>query len=314
VTAIQPAGLRPASRDGLAVGLVLLSSLLFVLGYALSKSLIVTFGLTSLQVTFLRCAVVLAAVFAMLPWPRTGVTWQRIWHPPRAWEQRVAAAALMGSVVLSVIAFGLLPVTIVTSLGFTAPLLLTAFSGLVLKEHVTLNRWLATGIGFGGMLLIVQPGAAPLSWGTVAALGSAFAYAGYQLIARRLRAVASSLDTVVQLAVMGVVTLAGAMAVFWRPLSAAAFGVLLLATLILTVALFCIAAALRRGEASRLAPWQFSGLLWAMLLDWLMFDTLPSVASGVGGVLILAGGFLAGSSRVRSNSAVLGGRVRVKPP
>ena len=289
-----PAETRRQAQAGLtAIGLVLLSSLLYVVGYGLSKALVTTYGLTPLQVTFLRCALVLAAGCGAAAWPHSRLTWRRILNPARAWEQRAASAAVVCSIYLSVLAYGLMPVTDASALGFMTPLLLTALAGLVLRERVSLNRWLGAAVGFGGMLFIVRPGAGVVPIGLAASVGSALAYAFYQVFIRRLRDVATSFDSVIQVALAGFVLLAGAMAVSWHPISLAAFGVAAAATAVQTAGLVCIVAALRRGEASQLAPWQFSGLLWAVLLDVVAFALPPSIGSLVGCALILAGGFLA---------------------
>lgn len=288
------------SAGTLAIGLTLLSSLLYMLGYSLSKSLVGTYGLTPVQVTFLRCVLVLGAGAVALGWPqRTGVTWARLWRPVRAWEQRAAALALVASNILAVLAYSLMPVTQASALGFTAPLLLTALGGLLLRERVSAARWLGAGLGFAGMLLIVRPDGSPAMIGIVASIAAAMTYATYQILVRRLRDVANALDTALQVSLVGAIVLAGAMTLFWRPIGWDAAGVVILFTVVQTAALASIAAALRRGEASRLAPWQFSGLLWAMLLDAVMFGGMPSMGSAAGGLLIILGGLLAqyGSAR-----------------
>lgn len=286
---------RPGPQTWLAVGFVLLSGLLYVLGYSLSKALVGTFGLTALQVTFLRCVLVLAASCAALPWPRTGVTWKRIWRPVRAWEQRAAAAALVVSNALAILAYSMMPVTAASALGFTTPLLLTALGGLLLRERVSAGRWLGAATGFAGMLLIVKPGTNAAWAGVAASGGAAVTYAAYQVLVRRLRTVATSLDTAMQVALVGVVLLMGTTFMFWRHVGWTALGAVLVFTVVQTAALASIAAALRRSEASQLAPWQFSGLLWAMLLDAAMFGGTPSVGSLLGGALVIGGGLLAQS-------------------
>lgn len=246
---------NPAAR--VAIGFVLVSGLLYVLGYSLSKVLVSTYGLTALQVTFLRCALVLTASCAALPWPQTGVTWERLWRPARTWEQRAAAAALVASNAFAVLAYSIMPVTAASALGFTAPLLLTALGGLVLRERVPIGRWLGTAAGFAGMLLIIKPGTSPAAFaGIAASVGAAATYAIYQVLVRRLREVATSLDTAMQVALVGVILLAGTMFAFWHQVGWTAFGVVLVFTVVQTAALASIAAALRRSEASRLGPWQ----------------------------------------------------------
>ena len=188
---------RQGGRAALiAIGFVLLAGMLYPLGYSFSKVLVRTYGLTPLQVTFLRCFVGLMASVAVLPWPRSGVTWRRIWHPPQAWEQRAAAAALVASNVLAIIAYSVMPVMVAAAVGFTAPLLLTVLGGLVLRERVQAGRWLGTAVGFAGTLLIVKPEGTTAALGIAASFGGALTYALYQVLVRRLRQVASSLDAI----------------------------------------------------------------------------------------------------------------------
>ncbi|WP_298951477.1 DMT family transporter [uncultured Methylobacterium sp.] len=276
-----------------AIGLTILAGLLYVVGYALSKSLVTDHGLTPLQVTFLRCAVILVVGLCAAAWPGGRLTWRRLVRPEKAWEQRAAAAALVVSNALAVLAYALMPVTAASALGFTAPLMLTLLSVLLLRERVPPGRWLGTLLGFAGMLLIVRPGGEASWLGIAAAFGGAVTYALYQVLIRRLRDAATTLDTILQVALVGVVLLAALVAADWRPVSAETAALVLLVTVVQTAALACIAAALRRGEASRLAPWQFSGLLWAMALDAVLLHVVPSLGSLTGGGLVIGGGVLA---------------------
>ncbi len=155
----------------------------------------------------------------------------------------------MASNALAVVAYGLMDVTAASALGFVAPLLLTALGGLVLRERVSAPRWLGAGIGFVGVLLVVGPWHGASAVGIAAALSAAGAYAVYQILLRRLRDVATAMDTTMRIGLVGVVLLAGAMAVFWRPLGPEAFALVVMFTAIQTLALACLAAALRRGEA-----------------------------------------------------------------
>lgn len=281
------------NRTATAIGLILLSSLLYVLGYSLSKHLVVTDGLTPLQVTFLRCTFVLGGSAVAAAWPSSGVTVHRILRPTRPWEQRAAAASLVVSNALAVVAYGLMDVTSASALGFVAPLLLTALSGLALREQVSAFRWLGAGMGFTGVLLVVGPWQGASAVGMVAALAAACAYAVYQVLLRRLRDVATAVNTTMQVGLVGAVLLAGGLVTFWRPLGLGPLLLAILFTAIQTAALACLAAALRRGEASRLAPWQFTGLIWAMVLDAIMFSISPTIVSLIGGGLIVAGGIAA---------------------
>jgi len=294
---MAPEGPRATGRDRggvpAAIGLTLLAGLLYVLGYALSKSLVTDHGLTPLQVTFLRCAAILLVALAAAPLPRIGPGWCRLLRPARAWEQRLAAAVLVVSNALAVLGYALLPVTAASALGFTAPLLLTLLGALLLRERVPAARLLGTGLGFAGMLLIVRPDGDADALGVAMSSLGALTYATYQILVRRLREAATALDTILQVALVGTLLLAVPVALDWRPVGAAAAGLALLVAAIQTAALASIAAALRRGEASRIAPWQFSGLIWAMALDTLLFGASPTALGLAGAALIIGGGALA---------------------
>ncbi|RYB01569.1 DMT family transporter [Lichenibacterium ramalinae] len=283
-----------------AVGLTLLSGLLYVLGYALSKILVAHHGMSPLQVTFLRCVVILLVGLVAISWPGNRMTWGGLLRPEKAWEQRAAAAALVASNALAVLAYSLLSVTSASALGFTAPLLLALLGGLFLHERVSLGRWLGTVVGFVGMLLIVKPGGEASLFGIVAAFGGALTYAVYQVLIRRLRDVATTLDTLMQVALVGVVLLAVPVAADWRSLDLSSVGLTVAVAVVQTAALASIAAALHRSEASRLAPWQFCGLLWAMMLDALVLHATPTFESLVGAVLVMAGGVLAQALKART--------------
>jgi drug/metabolite transporter (DMT)-like permease len=237
--------------------------------------------------------VILVVGLGAAAWPGGRVTWRRLMRPARAWEQRAAAAALVASNALAVLAYALMPVTAASAIGFTAPLMLTLLGGLLLGERVPPLRWLGTLLGFGGMLLIVRPGGEAGVLGIAAAFGGALTYALYQVLIRRLRDAATTLDTILQVALVGVVLLAAPVAADWHPVNAKAAGLVVLVTAVQTAALACIAAALHRGEASRLAPWQFSGLLWAMALDALLLHVAPTLGGLAGAALVIGGGVLA---------------------
>jgi drug/metabolite transporter (DMT)-like permease len=143
------------------------------------------------------------------------------------------------------------------------------------------------------MLLIVRPGGDADALGIAVAFGGALTYAFYQTLIRRFRGAATALDTIMQVALVGVILLAAPVIADWRPVGVQAAGLVLVVTVVQTAALASIAAALRRGEASRLAPLQFSGLLWAMALDVLAFEVMPTTGSLIGGVLVIGGGVLA---------------------
>lgn len=293
-----PTDAPPVRSSWKAVWLTILSGLLYVVGYTLSRNLVVDHGLNPLQVTFLRCVVVLGTGILMVVASWGNLTWRRLLLPPGAWMQRGAAALLVGSNVLAVLAYSLMSVTAASALGFTAPLMLAVLGGLILRERLSAGRVLGTLLGFVGMLTIVRPGGDASTLGIAAALGGAATYAVYQILIRRLRNSAATLDTLLQVAIVGTVLLGPLMIVDWRPIGLVAAGLVLAVAAVQTAALACIAAALQLSEASRLASWQFTALLWAMALDAFLFQIVPTLVGLAGCALIVVGGTLAQRTRI----------------
>src|SRR4051794_33933805 len=245
-----PGALRPGNaargRMTSAILFALLCNLLYAVGYAPAKLL--SGSLDPLEITFLRSALVLVAAMGVTGLrPGTGAAWRHALAPPRAWDQRLAALALIASTTISVFGYALLPVTEASALGFTGPIILTASGALLLRERVDGRRWAAVGCGFAGMLVMLRPwdsgGGGLLGWPSLVPVAAALAYALYQVLVRRLRGVAGANDALVQGALCGVLLLALPALVVWRMPGAAVLALVLLFTTVQTAALAALAAA-----------------------------------------------------------------------
>lgn len=279
------------SQSLLAILLTLAAAALYTLGYALAKLLSAT--LDPVQITFLRSAIVLAGAALWLPRladPAGAV--RRLLSPPRAKDQRLAAVALIVSTTVAVVGYALVPVTEASALGFTAPVILVLLGAVVLREKVSARRWTAVVLGFGGMLLVVRPGGELFTWAAAVPVTSALIYALYQVLTRRIRDVANEWDVTVQGGLVGVLMLGPAMPFLWRAPDAAALALVLLYTAVQTVALLCLAGAVRRAEVSGLAPWHYSRIVFALGLDALLFARFPDGWALSGCALIVAAGLV----------------------
>jgi drug/metabolite transporter (DMT)-like permease len=279
------------SQPNLAILLTLAAGLLYTLGYALAK--ILSDALDPVQITFLRSALVLAGwgLWLTCAADRGGAV-RRLAAPPRARDQRLAAAMLIFSTTLAVLGYSLVPVTEASALGFTAPIILVVLGALVLHEHVTPRRWVAIALGFAGMLVVVRPGGELFTWAAAVPVASALTYALYQVMTRRIRGVADEWDATVQGALAGVVLLGPAMPWLWRAPGVADVALAALYAAVQTAALLCIAGAVRRAEVSGLAPWHYSRIVFALGFDALLFARLPGAWAIAGCALIAAGGLV----------------------
>ena len=199
-------------------------------------------------------------------------------------------ALLAGSVSTLFLALTYLPIAEVTVIGFTAPLFITALSVLMLKERVGPHRWAAVALGLAGVLIVVQPGGALWHWYSIMPLVSAMFFAVFQIVTRMLARTESSDTTLIH---------TGLGALFWTSLLAplvwtqpeAHHWLVFLGTGFLgAFAHMLVIAAFRRGEASLIAPFNYTKLVWVVMLGYLVFGDIPRPETWIGSGVIVAAG------------------------
>lgn len=289
------AAARGQWRDrAVAPALVVLSGLLYTAGYVTSKLL--AGRVDAMQLTFLRCALLLAAFAAATPFAASpGAAWRRLLFPPRARDMRLAGLGVIGSSIMVIFAYARMPVVEVSAVGFMGPIILTALAGPILGERVGALRWLAVGLGFGGMLVVLRPGMAGFQPAALLALAGQFAYAGYQIVTRRLRGIADARDLTLQAAIVGTAITAPTLPWLWSHPSAADWAMIVAFAALQAAGQVTLAMALQRAEMAGLQPWQYVKLLWAVGFDLLLFGLWPDPVAAIGVALILAGTALAAS-------------------
>lgn len=275
-----------------APALVVLSGLLYTAGYVTAKLL--SGRIDALQLTFLRCALLLAAFAVASPFgqdPRAA--WRRLLFPPRARDMRLAGLGVIGSSIMVILAYARMPVVEVSAIAFMGPIILTALAGPLLGERVGARRWAAVLLGFGGMLVVLRPGMAGFQPAALLALAGQFAYAGYQVVARRLRGEADARDLTLQSAIVGAGITLPAMPLLWTAPTLPEWLMIGGFAALQAAGQWTLAAALQRAEMAGLQPWQYVKLAWALGFDLLLFGLAPDLAAVLGIALILSGTALA---------------------
>ncbi len=179
------------------------------------------------------------------------------------------------------------------TLYFAAPLFVVAMSGPLLGEIVGPWRWLATALGFAGVVIAANPQGGAHSWPVALALLSAVCWAITTLLARTLTATISTSAMMIGGNVIFFLV-CGAMgpALFVRPnLGQTALLLALGAAGGLGQALWI--ESLRRAQASLLAPLEYSMFAYAVFWGWLVFGDLPTARTLIGAAIILTAGLLA---------------------
>lgn len=184
------------------------------------------------------------------------------------------------------------------TLFFVAPLLIATLSAPLLGEKVELRRWIAILVGFLGVLIVLRPGFGEIGWGSVAILWAAFCYSlnavGVRILGRT-DSTAAMTFWFVTLIGLG----AGLLALpAWRPVGLGDGLHLVALGATGSAGQFLLTEAFRRSPVSVVAPFEYAALLWAVLLDLLLFGGLPDwVVFAGAGVIILSGLYLANRER-----------------
>ncbi len=204
-----------------------------------------------------------------------------------------ALRAVLGIAMLALFAWALreLPLADAYTIVFVAPLMITALAVPLLGERVDARRWAAIGVGFAGVLVVLRPGGGGAL--TLAGLAVFVAAAMYALSAIMVRVLGRTDTTqaMVFWLMLMVSVGAGLMALpQWRAILPQHWIVLGGLAITGTLGQYCVTEAFRRGEASVIAPFEYTGLAWVLILDWVLWQTAPGSRMLVGAAIIIGSG------------------------
>ena len=197
------------------------------------------------------------------------------------------------------------------------PMLITILSVPILGERVGLHRGLAVIVGLIGVLIVLRPGSAPLSFGHLAGLVAAFASALGSIIVRKIGSEERSAVLLLYPLLANLVVMGGLLPTVYVPmpfLHLAAFAAIAALSLVATALTI---SAYRAGEATVVAPMQYSQIIWATIYGALIFSELPDLTTIVGaGIVILSGVYIVmrenGKAAHSSEQPVLNTRTRLE--
>jgi drug/metabolite transporter (DMT)-like permease len=194
---------------------------------------------------------------------------------------------------LSLFAFAIrrLPLTEAYSIFFIAPGLITMLAVFILKEAVDWTRWLAIAIGFCGVLIVLRPtGAHTFTIPGLAVIATAVGYAFSAIIVRVLGKTDSTQSMMFWLMLMVGVG-AGLLALpSWRPIQSVHWPIIAGMAVSGSLGQLAITEAFKLGEASFIAPFEYTALAWGVGLDWFVWRTAPVPITLLGAFVIIASG------------------------
>jgi drug/metabolite transporter (DMT)-like permease len=267
---------------------VLLGFMAFA-AYALSDAFVKSLrgSLPAYEAVFFGAALGLTA----LPFIKArGDRWREVLVAQRRGLYLVRAIAGAVGSVAAVIAFTALPMAEAFALIFLLPIFVTMLSVLVLKEHVGWRRWSAVVAGFIGVLVVLRPGFRALGIGHLAAIICGLAGA-ISMIALRLAGPHEKRLTLYSAGMVGSTLLTGVLMLSrfrWPDLHQ--WLLLLGYGLLAALAAVLLMLATQKAPANHVAPTQYSQMLWAVLLGYVLFHDELDWPMAVGIAIILGAG------------------------
>jgi drug/metabolite transporter (DMT)-like permease len=271
---------RSARLAGIA--LMLASVCMFSFGDALGKYVVATYSVG--QLMFFRAIAALALLGPSI-W-RQRAEFRRVKRP---WLQVLRLILSTLEIAAFFLATVYLPLADVVTYYLATPIFVTALSAIFLREQVGWRRWSAILTGFCGVVTALRPSAQAISWPAMIALAGSMAFSCSLLTTRLLRATpdivlasgqfASGLLFGLVIAPIGWVTPT------WRSLC-----LFFAAGVISVCALLCVNRSLKLAPASTVVPYQYTLILWAVMLGYLVFDDVPSLSTAIGAIVIIGAG------------------------
>jgi drug/metabolite transporter (DMT)-like permease len=279
----NPAHTHAENLRGIAA--MLASSAMFIVNDALFK--LAAQSLPTGEAIFLRGAFTTLLCAALV------AAWHDLSSLPRRASTRLLgrAAAEVGSTILFLTALVNMPIgDAVAILQFT-PLAITAGAALFLGESVGWRRWLATGVGLVGVLIIMRPGSAAFNPFALLVVLSIVFGAARDLVTRGMGAglptflIAGTSSAAVTLASLGLAAIET-----WTWPAPGAVAILLGSAAALTAGQYWLIVSVRTGEIAVVAPFRYSVILWALLAGFLVWREVPDAASWTGIAIVTAAG------------------------
>lgn len=240
--------------------------------------------------------------------------------PPRVWPHLLRGVFLAGATVLFFTALRVMPVADAIAVFFVEPMILTVLSAIFLKEQIGMRRWIAVAIGLAGALIIIRPGFDVFGVAALLPLGTAFLFALYLVITRKLSGEGSMLAIQFTTGIGGALLLGGfAVAAVIFNVDEAPFtmpalpGIGLLAA-IGAISFFAhglIVRAFAVAPASVLAPFNYLEIVSGTFLGYLVFGDFPKATTWLGIAIIVGCGlYIAHRERINQQAvtAVRGSR------
>ncbi|MCO5129922.1 MAG: DMT family transporter [Xanthobacteraceae bacterium] len=277
------------------IALVVASTVFLACSDALAKYLTRT-GLPVVEIAWIRFFVFVLIMMPAMMMRRGG----NVLATRRPVIQVLRGVGLVGSSLFFIWGLSYLPIAEASATAFIAPMFVTCLSIVMLAEKVGVRRWIATFVGLIGVLIVVRPGTAAFHPAAVFPIVSALGWAFALVLTRQIAGVDRPVTTMAWSAIVGFVVLSLLAPFFWVTPSWQQVAIAVLIGIAATLGHWIVVLAYRHADASVLAPFTYSQLVWVSVLGVIMFAEIPDRWTVLGASIIICSGlYIAHRERIR---------------
>lgn len=274
--------------------------------FAFGDAAIKSFGssMSVFQIAFF--VTLFSFVPALIVRPR-GERWRDAWRLRHPWLMQLRGICGIVSMAAVTVAFTTIPLAETYSLVFLTPILVTILSVVILRETMTLPRWLLLALGFAGVMLVVRPGFRDLEFGHLCAAIAAVSASIGAIVLKRVSAHERRVSLLGVLLSYAVIFNGVAMIPSFVMPSPHQLAMFLLIGLFGGTGQLLMIAATRRAAANQIAPTQYSQIFWAILLGGFFYGEYPDTVAIIGLIVVVLAGIA--TPGVDAARAILGTRM-----
>lgn len=256
---------------------------LFSLADALTKLLAETYPVA--QVTWLRFSIHLVLLAVVLNRRLPLVIVSKV--PVR---QIIRSALLLAAMILLTLGLQVMPLADLIAVMQMTPLLVTLLGVVLLGERIGLRRLIGIAVGMTGALIVLRPGFGALQWAALLPVTASVCFASYQVMTRLVSRADQPLTSLAWTPVVGTIVLGLTMPWHWAAPDVTGWLLLCGLGIFSGVSQFFLIKAVSAAPVSVVSPYMYAGMIWAVLLGFLIFGDFPDAWTFAGGGLIVASG------------------------
>ncbi|MDE0797369.1 MAG: DMT family transporter [Alphaproteobacteria bacterium] len=253
---------------------------------AVSKYLVESYPIG--QILGLRQSAALLVILAYVWWKGS---WRDLRINDRAGQAWRGGMHVVGAGLI-IWALSLLPISTVTAIAFSSPIIVLLFSMRFVGESVSWKRWMAVFIGFAGVLVIIRPGGVGFEWALLVPMAAAIVSGLRDLMTRRLARTETSISVLFWASVLIIIAGLFTIPLGWKPVTFTASLWFIFNGMLNAGAHFLMIEALRLGDAALISPFRYTAILWATLSGFFVWHHVPDSLTMFGAALLIISGVI----------------------